>query len=198
MATPFDRLMDTARPHLPGAVDNAMRQELFSVCQEFFGESNSWRETIDFTLKAGDKTAEIMPYTGTIKRLLYVKDTSKIPVLGVTLTDPVQGELTFPFTATNDTGYLATVALITSDPISRDAFPIVPYDLMTLYWREIMWGLLSQMMIQPNKPYTNLNGAAFYLSKFKGGTARARNRTDAGNTKNSQTWAFPQSFNRRK
>ena len=29
MATPFDRLITTIRPHLPGAVDEAIRQELF-------------------------------------------------------------------------------------------------------------------------------------------------------------------------
>src|SRR6478735_2038563 len=198
MATPFDRLMDTIRPHLPGSVDQAIRQELFSACQEFFGESNVWREDCDLVLKLDEDEAEIMPYTGQIKRLLYVKDMDSTPVRGVTMTDTIQGILKFPYKASGDSNYIATVAIIPSDPISRDAFPLVPSDLVTKYWREIMWQVLAQMMVQPNKPYTNPSFAALYQSKAKGGIARARKTTNAGNTQNSQTWMFPQSFNRRK
>ena len=198
MATPFDRLMDTIRPHLPGSVDQAIRQELFSACQEFFGESNVWREDCELVLKLDEDEAEIMPYTGQIKRLLYVTDSDGAPVRGVIMPDTVQGSLKFPYKANGDSNYTATVSITPSDPISRDAFPIVPYDLVTKYWREIMWTLLAQMMVQPNKPYTDLSMAALYNSKSKGGIARARKTTNAGNTQNSQTWMFPQSFNRRK
>lgn len=198
MASPFDRLMETVRPHLPGSVDQAIRQELFAACQEFFGESNVWREECDTILKLDENEAEIMPYTGMIKRLLHVKDRDGAAVNGVTITDTIQGVLHFPYKANGDTPYTAVVSLIPSDPISRDAFPIVPYDLVTKYWREIMWQLLAQMMVQPSKPYTNVSLASLYLSKAKGGTARARNAMNAGSTKNSQAWAFPQSFNRRR
>lgn len=197
MASAFDRIMDTARPHLPGSIDDAIRQELFGVCQEFFGESNTWREHIDTVLKYDENMAEIMPYSGQIKRLLHVLDKDKTPVQRVILTDPIQGVLRFPFKANGDTDYTAVVAIIPSDPVDRDAFPIVPYDLITMYWREIMHGLLAAMMAQPSKPYTNPTGVALYTSKFKGGIARARNRANAGETKNSQNWRYPQSFNRR-
>jgi len=197
MAKPFDRLMDTIRPHLPGSMDNAIRQELFAVCEDFFTNTNVWKETLDFVLPANTKEVEIMPYTGRIARLISVtKD--DIPVNGVILTDPVQGTLLFPTEGPDAGDYVALVSLTVSDPISRDAYPIVPVDLMTRFWKDIMEGTVANMMAQPSKPYTNLALAAYHQSRYKGGTARARNAQLAGNTKNSQSWAFPQSFNRRR
>lgn len=197
MASPFDRLMTTIHPHLPGAIDNAIKQELFSVCQTFFEDSNAWREDIDLTLAANVTEAEIMPYTGRIKRLLYVTNSDGFPVTGVIMPDTEAGLIQFP-SSTGAGNYVATVALTVSDPASRDAFPIVPQPLVSKYWQVLMWGILSNMMVQPSKPYINLSLAQYYASKFRGGIARARNAENAGNTKNSQTWAYPQSFNRRK
>lgn len=197
MASPFDRLMTTIHPHLPGAMDLAIKQELFSVCQTFFEDSNVWREDIPFSLGVNDDSAEIMPYTGRIKRLLYVNNSDGFPVKGVTMPDTEAGLIQFPSTANAD-DYVATVALTVSDPASRDAFPIVPQPLVSKYWQVLMWGILANMMVQPSKPYTDVNRASFYLNKFNGGKARARNEANSGNTKNSQAWAYPQSFNRRK
>ncbi|QIG66840.1 hypothetical protein EVB41_010 [Rhizobium phage RHph_TM3_14A] len=197
MATPFDRLMETIRPHLPGAIDAAIRQELFSVCEDFFSETNVWKETLDFVLPANSLEAEIMPYTGRMIRLVSVtKD--DIPIKGVTLTDPVQGVLTFPTSNPDAGNYIAVVALTVSDPLSRDAYPIVPVDLMTRFWSVIMEGVIAKMMSQPGKPYSNPGLGSFHLSQYRGGRARAKNQELAGNTKNSQAWSFPQSFNRRK
>lgn len=197
MATPFDRLMETIRPHLPGAIDVAIKQELFSVCEDFFEKTNVWKETLDFTLPANTLEVEIMPYTGRLIRLISVtKD--NIPIRGVTLTDPVQGVLLFPNTNPEAGDYVSVVALTVSDPISRDAFPIVPTDIMTRFWRTIMEGTLANMMAQPSKPYSNPSLGAYHLSNYKGQLARARNVTKEGNTLNSQAWSFPQSFNRRR
>lgn len=197
MATPFDRLMETIRPHLPGAIDVAIKQELFSVCEDFFEKTNVWKETLDFILPANTLEVEIMPYTGRLIRLISVtKD--NIPIRGVTLTDTVQGVLLFPNTNPEAGDYVSVVALTVSDPISRDAFPIVPTDIMTRFWRTIMEGTLANMMAQPSKPYSNPSLGAYHLSNYKGQLARARNVTKEGNTLNSQAWSFPQSFNRRR
>lgn len=197
MATPFDRLMDTIRPHLPGSVDLAIKQELFPTCHEFFRRSDAWRECIDFTLKAGKNTAEVTPYTGRIERLVYVLEGDR-QVGGVSMPDTINGVVLFPFAASDDTPYTAVVALTVSDPVARDAFPIVPYNLVTQYWEELMHGILARMMAQPSKPYTNPPMAQFYMTKFNGGISRAKNAVNTGNTYRSQNWAFPQTFNRRK
>lgn len=194
MATPFDRLMMTIHPHLPGAVDEAIRQELFMMCDEFFKLSDVWREDIDVTLPGGKDVIDIMPFAGRIERLLYVTQDGR-GVRGVHMPDLTT--LKFPHASEGSGSYVATVSLTVSDPLTRDAYPIVPYELVQRYNETMMHGILARMMAQPSKPYTNLQMASFYMTKFKGGASRARNSANAGNTKGSQNWAFPQTFNSR-
>jgi hypothetical protein len=192
MATPFDRLMTTIRPHLPGAIDEAIRQELFMMCTEFFKISDTWREDIDVTLQPNKTEVDIMPFAGRIERLLYVTQDGR-GVKGVTMPD--LQTLRFPFPSETGGNYVATVSLTVSDPITRDAYPIVPYEIVQRYNEEMMHGILARMMAQPSKPYTNLQMASFYMRKFKGGASRAKNAANTGNTKNSQAWSYPQTFN---
>lgn len=197
MASPFDRLMDTIRPHLPGVVDSAIQQELFTTCHDFFRRSDVWREALDFTMPAGEVSTEVMPYVGRIERLLYVKDGDR-PVGGATMSDVANGVIVMPYPYGENKKYTAVVSLTVTDPVQRDAYPIVPYNLATQYWEELMHGILARMMAQPSKPYTNPAMAQFYLLKFNGGTARAKNAVNTGNTYDAQRWAFPQTFNRSK
>lgn len=191
MATPFDRLMTTIRPHLPGAIDEAIRQELFMACLEFFKTSDAWREALDFTLAPGENTAEVYPFTGRINRLLAVLDDGR-GIRGATMATPPV--IVMPFPANTSVTYQAVVGLTVSDPLTRDAYPIVPYELVERYTEELMHGILSRMMAQPSKPYTNTALAQFYILKFKGGMSRAKNAANTGNAFGSQAWAFPQSF----
>lgn len=194
MASVFDRLMNTIRPHLPGAIDEAIRQELFMVCDEFFRRSTSWREEIDFTVAANQKTADIMPTAGYITQLLYATTEGR-GIRGATL--PQVGDvsvISLPHAPNAATAYKATVAITVSDPVTRDAYPIVPVDLVKRYMPDLINGILARMMAQPSKPYTNVGMAQFYMTKFNGGISRARNNANEGSTKGSQNWTFPQTF----
>jgi len=196
MATPFDRLMETVRPYLPGAIDTAMKQELFAVCEEFFTDSNTWQENVPFTIVQGSDTAELMPYTGKIERLNWVTDQNGFSVNRCTITDIYNGIIRAP--QANPGTYNAQLIMNVNDPISRDVFPIVPVGIVDRYWQTLMHGLISHMMVMPNKPYTSVQMAAVYNSKFMGGIARARNEANEMFTQNSQAWRFPQTFNRSK
>lgn len=194
MATPFDRLMDTIRTYIPGAIDIAIKQELFGVCQEFFRESNVWQEVVPFTLTQGEDTADVMPFTGKIERLAYVVGSeNKIPVRNATMPDPYNGTILMPFASAGN--YEATLIINVSDPISRDVFPIVPQYLMDRHWEVIMHGVLSHFYAHPKKPYSDIQLAALYNSKFKGGYARARNDQNALYRQGAQAWRFPQTYN---
>lgn len=193
MATPFDRIMLTARSHLPGALDDAMRQELFMACNEFFRRSNAWQEHIDFTLKPNCLTADIQPFAGRIERLLYVMSGGAF-VRGAVMSDLVAGKIRMRSPVNTPTNYTAIVALTVSDPVTREAFPIVPQEIITRYNEELFHGLLARMMAQPSKPYTNMTLAQFYMTKFNSGAARALNAVKTGDTLGSQRWSFPQTF----
>lgn len=191
MASPFDRLMNTIRPHLPGAIDDAIKQELFLTCDEFFNRSNAWRETIDVTQRADKDTAGFMPFSGRVKRLMAVQDDGRV-VRGVHISGPET--LKFRNKVSADTTYQATFALTVNDPLSRDAFPVVPWHLVESYQDVLISGILARMMSQMNKPYTNLPLATFHLSRFKGGASRARNEANEGETYGSSNWRFPRNF----
>lgn len=199
MATPFERLMNTIRPHLPGAVEDAILQELFTACNEFFVWSGAWQDDLEFTINSGETVGEIMPYVGRIERLVGVLR-DDMPIRGATLGRPdISGVVPIHLRHASDGGdYVARVVLTVSDPTTRDAFPIVPGEIVTRYTQDLIHGVLSRMMSQPSKPYTNLTLAQYHLTKFKGGCSRARNALRTGNTEGSQAWAFPQTFNRRK
>lgn len=199
MASPFDRLMNTIRPHLPGALDDAIRQELFMACDEFFKLSDVWQEDLEFEAKNNSDHGEIMPFVGRIERLLAVYDEGT-PIRGCTMTIPdISGVATVQLPRGVTGGnYLATVSLTVSDPVSRDAFPIVPGELVVRYTEDLMYGILSRMMAQPSKTYSNISMARLYLMKFRSGASRAKNAMNTGNTRESQAWVFPRSFIRRK
>jgi hypothetical protein len=191
MATPFDRFITTIRPHLPGAIDEAIRQELFVVCQDFLRRSQAWQEDIEFTLAANEREAEIVPYAGRIDRLVSVEKDG-FPVSRALMRAP--GTIRMPYAPSGPETYTARVALLVSDPVTRDAYPIIPYEIVERYFDTLISGVCSRMMAQQQKPYTNLSLAQFHLAKFRGEASRARNEINTGYTNGSQRWTFPQNF----
>lgn len=187
MASPFDRLMTTIRPHLPGVLDEAIRQELFMVCREFFADTNTWQDGIDFVLQYGAKEAYLTPFAGRIVRLMFV-ESDGIPVYGSWYEN---GKIIMRHPDTNPKNYRAVVALTVTDPVTRDMYPVVPHDLVDTYTDALMNGILARMMSQPSKPYTNLQLATYYERKFRGDKGRAKSDANSGHTYRSQRWAFP-------
>lgn len=195
MATPFDRLMTTIKPHLPGAVDQAIHLELFGVCHDFFDRSNVWQEEIEFNAKANKQDIEILPTAGRCNRLMGVKTLEGRPVYGCILSG--ENTIRLPYAPSSDTDYIAVVALTVSDPTSKESLPIAPYDIVQTYTQDLIHGICANMMIQPSKPYTNPALATAHGIAFRSGAARAKIDNNVGNTYGSTKWAYPQSFRTR-
>lgn len=195
MPSAFDRLMDTIRPHLPGAIDRAIKQELFQVCEDFFTNSNTWTEVLPFTFTAGQKTASVTPTTGRITQLMEVKNDDDIPINGIFMSEP--GTLQTRFAPASDTTYNGTFAITVNDPIDADAFPIVPVDQVTRHTATLIHGIVANMMAQPSKPWSNTGLAQYHMTRYRGGLARARNEANTGFTYGSQRWVYPQTFRTR-
>ncbi len=53
------RLMNDVRMRVPGALDAAIKQELFSAVDEFMKGTNLWKEQIDFVTSVGIKTYSV-------------------------------------------------------------------------------------------------------------------------------------------
>lgn len=187
----FDRLMKTIRPSLPGAVDPAIIQELFFVCQQFFKRSEVWQETFQVSLPPQENTVNLTPVAGRVERLMGVYVGSR-SVRGVAMPSP--GIVVIPASGVQS-DYAVTVVMTVTDPTDAAGggagFPIAPLELIDRYSEELMHGVLSRMFAQPAKPYTNLQMASYYETKFRSGISRARNDARTYFLAGAQAWSYP-------
>lgn len=187
----FDRILSTARIRLAGALDAAIQYELFSVLDEFLQDSSVWKDELSFTVSTTALKYTITPTAGQLIRLEGLTDSAG---------NSVWGEMEMPGTVklatlpTEGQKYTATVALSVADPVTRDAYPLVPVWITKQYNTTLIDGVLGHMMGQHAKPYSNETLSVYHLRRFRNGIAQARVAALQGNTKGNQSWAFPQAF----
>ena len=183
------RLMDNARVHLPGALDSALKLELFNVLDEFCQRSKYWQEEIEITTTADQTEYQIAGVEdGQIIDLLYVVNengstvAASMPLLGTVVlrTEPEGGVV-----------LTIGVAYTAVDPVSTDDYPVIPDELLHKYGKGILHGLVGAMMTHPAKPYSNQQLAVFHTRKFAGAVAQARADVRHKNLYDGQTWRFP-------
>lgn len=199
-STEINRLMDHARVRLPGALDSALKMELFVVMDELFQNSNIWLEDISFSVTSTSESyienpdAYIYPVTptnGLITLLIAVADSAgQLQVA----TMPAPGQIMLASLPTQNDTYTARVALTVTDPPDSEGYPVFPSWVLERYGSDILDGLLGRMMSQIAKPYSSPTMALFHLKKFNQCVRRARNSAVRQNTYNVQSWRFPQTF----
>lgn len=186
----LDRIMRGARMRLPGALDDAIKEELFLVLDEFLQRSTIWQEDVTFKVTSADTEYVVVPSAGTIIRLLQVINSDDTPV---------RATMQEPFTVVlreepNADTFTAKVALTVVDPTTKDGNPEVPEWILTKYHGAILDGVIGRMMSQPAKPYTTERHAVYHTRRFRNGTASATAEAKRKNVHGGQAWAFPQQF----
>jgi len=198
------RLMDNAKVRLPGALEASIQNELFYCLNEFFQTSNIWYEDIDFTVTATTQTYiqnpdaftyEIVPTSGVINRLAGILN-SQGSVQSATMAIP--GFIVLNYSPNTDDTYTARVFLTVTDPTTRDGYPEFPAWILNKYGNDILEGVLSRMMGQVAKPYSNPQMAQFHARNFKGAISQAKVEAQHKNVYRGQSWNFPQTFARRR
>lgn len=188
----IDRIMETVRVRVPGALDQMIKHELFAVFDEFFDNTNIWKEEFDFTTVASrteyeitpDDHAQVLRLMGVTKDTIPIKASLKTePSLILLATEPQAGW-----------GMTATVALTVLDPVDADELPQVPDWIIVKYWRGIADGVIAKLLSQPAKPYTNINLATYHQQRFRQAMAKAKAEANSENLYGGQRWAFPQNF----
>lgn len=185
----LERLMDNARVHLPGAIDDALKLELFNTLNEFFSASRSWMDEIRVRARP-DKTVYILATdeAGTPCSLVSLVNASNSPVAA---TMPMPGELRLRYAPSQEETYTATVALTTVDPEDHDGYPQMPEWTLTQYYDGVLAGLLSKMFLQPAKPYSNERLSVLYGRKFRAAIATAAGEARRQHLYGGQRWRFP-------
>jgi len=187
------RLVTNAQVRLPGAVASAVQNELFMVADEFFKESNVWREDIEFTLTGKDPIGTAYQVTPTgnviIDKLMWMRNADGGGQIFGQMSVP--GEITLASYPSSPATYIATVALTVSDPTQRDGYVSFPDWVLAKYRGVFLNGILGKMMSQPAKPYTNTQLSVYYIKQFNSGKSAARVDAQRANVFRAQAWKFP-------
>lgn len=194
----FDRIMDSARSRLPGAVDNQVYFEVADVLNEFFRLSNCWREVIQVTF---DDRVEYELFTddmpARVVSLIGVTNVDNIPVWA-TMINP--NLLTLARDAAPGVYNISTI-LTVANKINDEKYPRFPQWVSDTYGDVIADGIVGRMAAMPAKPYSSPKHALFYTSKFKQGARSAQIEANRQNLVGGQAWKYPrfaaQNYSRR-
>lgn len=187
------RLVTNAQIRLPGATSQTVQQELFMVADEFFKESNAWREDIQFDVPGTDPNGTVYEVTPSgnviIDKLMWMRNADGGGRIFGQMSVP--GEITLSTYPSSPAKYIATVALTVTDPTQRDGYVSFPDWVLAKYRGVFLNGILGKMMSQPAKPYTNTQLSVYYIKLFTSGKAAARVDAQRANVYKAQAWNFP-------
>jgi len=187
------RLITDVTIRLPGALEKAIKQEMFSMMSEFFKDSNCWREDISFRTVSGQTTYHLVPSGQyTINRLMWVVQTGTEYTVKATMGEP--GEVVLGYTPNKVESLTAHVALTVNDPTTREGNPQLPDWILEKYHTDFFDGLVGRLHSQPAKPYSNERMAIYHLRRFRSAISRAKTEANRKNLYSAQAWKFPQGF----
>jgi hypothetical protein len=201
------RVFDTVRMSAPGALDGVLRLEFFNVLKEFLSRTDAWRDAIELFIMPGEPDYPIeATVPSKVLRLVFLEGVRPAPTLqtphqlgpqrlGHLRIDP-SGIMVLhvPIVPGNPEVWHAHLSLGLSDPVTNEGLPHIPDDIVDRYQDAIVSGLLSKVLMHPNKPYSNKELATFHGRKYNAGVARARNEVRSGFIAGGQHWRFPQTF----
>jgi hypothetical protein len=186
-----DRLVNELQVKLVGSTINLLRLEIWNMLNDFCRESWAWRETIQTTLTAGEDTYAITPVGTEIVAALSV-DHDTLDLTGVAYEFGTITLYTAPSAADVAAGDLNTVvALAPAINTGSDIENLIPADMWSKHHKAFVNGVLAMMMVQPAKPYSNPQLAAYHQRVYKAECAVARRAAETGDVRNAQLWRFP-------
>lgn len=189
-----DQLLNQLRVRLIGASDAELKAEVFDTLREFYNESNSWTEEINFNIVADVVEYDITPTNGQIVRLAGVVDDNGVPQPAVM---PSIGHLVFRNPYDSTAVFTAVVVLTVSLPTDKNSFPIISDKTLPLYSVGIADGVCGKLAARPKRSYTDQKLAMYYAKRFQRTIIDARNAVWRRNTIGTQAWSFPQGFGTR-
>lgn len=193
----FDRIMAEARLRLPGAIDDVMKVELFSILDEFLRRTHIWQEDISVGVTTDNKMYELSSneWVAAINELIRVNNKDAI---SISASMPVAGELLLYNYPSEDQTYSVLVSLALASAVDEDGYPQVPEWIIIKYHEAFKDGLLTHMLMQPAKPYYNETLAKYYGIRFRSSMDEAFYDVKSQNTFDGQSWIYPQNFVTRK
>jgi hypothetical protein len=184
-----DRIMDSARQRLPGAVDNNIYFELHGVLEEFFRMSQCWRERIHVEIIADTVEYEVFSneMLSNIISLISFENGDGSPFAA---TLPRPNLLYTPKQYELGDYYMWAVLNVTS-PTNDEKYPRFPQWVTDRYAEALSDGVCGRLMAMPAKPYSSPTHAAYYARRFKQAAMNAKIEANRQNLTGGQAWRFP-------
>lgn len=189
----FNRILDNLRIRVPGALDNALKHELWNACDEFLRDTNVWTDEISFTISLPQDIYTIVPTfePARIVRCMGLWDANDIPQY-VTMDDA--GILAIDKNSPDGATLTTIVTLSVSEPLDTDGMPQLPGWIVEKYYDGILDGTLARMFSQAAKPFSNASLALLHQRRFAGQKGLAKREANRRGIYRGQAWAFPQAF----
>lgn len=185
----IDRIMDSARSRLPGAIDTSVYFELWSVLDEFFNVSTVWRERIYVPVVADTLTYELssIDLPSRVTALIGFENSNALPYAAYLNSDNILS-LRYQYEPGD---YYAWCVLSVVKRINDEQYPRFPQWVSDRFADVIADGVVGRMMAAPAKPYSSPQHALFYSRKFRAGCQEARIEVGRQNIIGAQNWRFP-------
>lgn len=184
-------VMNQCRVELTGVSDALLKSVMFEVLDEFFRDTSSWRETVDYTALPDVTSYDIVVEEGQIIRLdcNYDANGSFVPALMRDIPT-----LTLQHALNTQQTLTAVVIKSVSLPLTSDGFPVAPEWVLQKWHLGIKHGMLGVLKNQSNKSFSDGKGAVYNLAKFRQFVGNVRSAVLRANTAGASAWRFPQSF----
>lgn len=201
----LDRLMSNVRVSLPGALDAAVKLELFSAFDELCRTADVWIDYIDF-----ETEKDVLTYpgyspdnSGVVVRLHHVinlKNLSDQPIevcpeVGATL--DAENNITLRGMMNPATPLRAYFVLAPHPSHAQDDAPDVPLWMWDRYNTALQDGVMYRLMTQPAKPYSNERMAIYHGRRWQNAIGVARMEASRAFTHGAQNWRFPGGWSQR-
>jgi hypothetical protein len=179
----INRLFDNVQAMVPGVTSDMVLMQSWNTIQDFYQRSTIRREHIYWQMNPGVLTLNFDPFDQNwrVCKFLQFKGLSNVkfepPGRIRDLASPVptnvrNGEILLALKPAN-----VNVAL--------------PYDIWTDHFEALLAGVMYRLLMQPQKPYSDVQGARLHFSMYARGIAQARARVQSGNVTDGVLWRFP-------
>jgi len=189
------RIVNNAKIHLPGSIEDGIQYELYNVLDELLSETDIWYEDIPFEAQPDVVDYDVVPITGRIVHLIYCWPAdSDYRVHEIPAVMPQPGWLQLYRAPSEIQPAQVRVSLTVLDPVTRAGFPQCPTWILERYHQTITSGLVYKMALMPNKPWSNGEIGVLYGQKFRNSIGQAKVDYLHAHTRGAQRWRFPQQF----
>jgi len=189
------RIVNNAKVHLPGAIQDGIQYELYNVLDELLSASDIWTEDIPFETMPQVADYDIVPVTGRIVNLINCwYDGSTIQTGSISAVMPVPGWLQLALAPSEGKECWVKISLTVLDPVTRAGFPQCPTWILERYHDAISSGLIYKLALQPNKPWSNSELGVLHGQRFRNQIGQAKVDYLHAHTRGAQRWRYPQQF----